>query len=211
MTAVVTPNRVEYLKHFFELIQTRDSSSEEIFVLNNVSWQEFDQLLEYLPEQRQTLLKYLKSELEIMAPSRNHELIKKRFGMLLECYFLEKEIDYIALGSTTFRKEKLKRGIEPDQCYYFGEEKEFPDLVFEVVITSGGINLLEIYRGLGVREVWFWKQEKISIFALENGDYSEVSQSLLLPDLSKEIIEKFLVSTESSFLKIAKAFKQEIC
>jgi hypothetical protein len=43
----------------------------------------------------------------------------------------------------------------PDECYVLGRElldDDFPDIALEVVISSGGINKLEVYRGLGVRE-----------------------------------------------------------
>lgn len=210
MTAVSVPSKIDHLKQLFDLAQARHSGTEEIFVLNNVTWEEFNELLDLLPDNRGTLFRYLKGELEIMAPGRNHELIKQRFCTLFELYLMEKEIDYIALGSITFRKTGLKKSVEPDQCYCLNEEKDYPDLVFEVVITSGGIDLLEIYKDFGVREVWFWKQDQITIFILENGEYQESSNSFLDPDLEKAILEKYLISTESSFLKLAKAFRKEI-
>lgn len=35
--------------------------------------------------------------------------------------------------------------------------KQGPDLAIEVIITSSGIDRLDLYQGLGVREVWFWQ------------------------------------------------------
>ena len=210
MTAIIAPSKkVDHLKQFFEIAQTRDSYSEEIFLFNNVSWSDFDELLESVTDQRGILFRYLEGELEIMAPSHNHELVVERFGTLLECYFVEKDIDYIALGSKTLKKESVKRGIEPDKCFFFSEDQEFPDLAIEVVITSGGIDLLEIYKEFGVQEVWFWEKGKISMFSLNDSVYLEVEQSILLADLKKEILEAFLTATGTS-LTIRKQFKKAI-
>lgn len=209
MTAVVAPNKVEHLKQLFDLAQTRNSGAEEIFVLGNVSWDEFNELLEVISDQRGTLFRYLEGELEIMAPGHNHELVVERFGTLLECYFVERDIDYTSLGSKTLKKESIKRGIEPDKCFYFSEEKEFPDLAIEVVITSGGLDLLEIYKEFEVSEVWFWEKGEISMFSLKDQKYIEVEKSVLFPDLYKKTLEPFLTATGSN-LKIRKQFQKAI-
>ena len=54
----------------------------------------------------------------------------------------------------------MQRGVEPDECYVFGDapDPERPDLAIEVVWTRGGIDKREIYRALGVRELWFWRR-----------------------------------------------------
>jgi Uma2 family endonuclease len=62
-----------------------------------------------------------------------------------------------------------------------------PDVAIEVVWTSGGINKLEVYRKLGVREVWFYERGTLRFFALRSssGDerYDEIARSELLPEL----------------------------
>ena len=75
---------------------------------------------------------------------------------MLEIYFQEKRIRYFPLGSTTFRKQAKIGGVEPDESYCLGIEKEVPDFAIEVVVTSGGIDKLEVYKRLGVTEVWFF-------------------------------------------------------
>lgn len=58
---------------------------------------------------------------------------------------------------------RRERGAEPDECYVFGEDPdpERPDLAIEVIWISGGMNKLEIYRALGVAEVWHWRRGRI--------------------------------------------------
>ena len=96
---------------------------------------------------------YLEGVLEIMAPSRRHEFGKKNIGRLLEAYLEETHTRFWGLASTTFRTQEKRGGTEPHECYCLGTEKEFPDLIIEVVVTSGGMNKLVVYKRLGVREV----------------------------------------------------------
>ena len=37
-------------------------------------------------------------------------------------------------------------------------------------MTSGGIEVLEIYKRVGVQEVWFWEDGEISVYALADTD-----------------------------------------
>ena len=47
----------------------------------------------------------------------------------------------------------MRRGVEPDECYCLGTLAEIPDIAIEIALTSGGIDKLEVYRGLQVPEV----------------------------------------------------------
>lgn len=58
--------------------------------------------------------------------------------------------------------------------------------------THGGIDRLDVYRGLGVREVWIWKRDELKAYELRGGDYVEISQSAVIPDLSPSFIAGFL-------------------
>src|SRR6185295_16941410 len=71
------------------------------------------------------------------------------------------------------RPEPLPDGTDPedrlDESWCLGQEKEFPDLVLEIALTSGGVNKLELYRRLQVPEVWFWRMNTLEMFALRQG------------------------------------------
>jgi Uma2 family endonuclease len=116
---------------------------------------------------------------------------------LLEIYFVEAEINYFPFGSTTLRQEEKSGGTEPDEAYCIGTDKEFPDLAIEVIITSGGIKKLELYRRLQVQEIWFWQNDRFSLYHLreeipvqfvETCGYELTQKSELLPDLDVEIL-----------------------
>ena len=79
--------------------------------------------------------------------------------------------------------EELERGVEPDECWGFGPvrpDAEKPDLATEVVWTSGGIQEVEIYRKLGVREVWSWQKGRLtpSMLAGEQCEAREACDAL---------------------------------
>ncbi|MEG3438627.1 Uma2 family endonuclease [Pannus brasiliensis CCIBt3594] len=169
---------------------------EERLLISGVSWQQYEALLAYWGDDAPYRIAYLEGVLEIMSPSRRHELDKKNIARLVEVYLEEAEINFWALGSTTLRKEERSTGKEPDECFCIGTDKEFPDLAIEIVLTSGGIDALEIYKGLGVPEVWFWENGRLKIYYLqENGEYALVPKSVILPDLDVELLSAYVNHT----------------
>ena len=171
------------------LTQMPEAGTEQRVLLHGVDWERYTALLEVLGDNFPTLrLSYLEGTLEIMTNSPEHEDLKKMIGMLVEAYLQETRTRFHAGGSTTFRQAAKQRGLEPDECYCFGAKKEFPDLAIEVVITSGLVDKLEIYRGLGVTEVWQWQPETFLIYRLQPSGYARVNASELLPDLDFQLL-----------------------
>ncbi|MGK7925970.1 MAG: Uma2 family endonuclease [Spirulina sp.] len=162
--------------------------------LGNISWQQYETLVTALSPCPILRLSYNAGHLEIMTNSPQHETIKSLIGRLIETYALERDIDLYSYGSTTFRNEAAARGLEADESYCLGERRELPDLAIEVVITSGGIDKLEIYRGLGIREVWFWQDHGFTLYQLIDMTigYREIQRSQLLPDLDLDRLCQFI-------------------
>lgn len=170
---------------------------EQRVVLYGVSWQQYEALLFTFGDDFPNLrLSYMEGTLEIMSTSPAHEKIKKTIAMLMEAYFQETRTRFVSIGSATFRKEAKQRGLEPDECYCIGEEKEFPDIAIEVVLTSGNVDKLEIYKGLGVQEVWFWKNNQFSIYALREREYENVTRSELIPNLDLSLLAGYVKPNE---------------
>jgi Uma2 family endonuclease len=167
--------------------------AEQRVVLDGISWQQYEILLATLGNDFPNLrLSYLEGTLEIMTTSPEHEELKKTIAMLIEAYFQEARIRYHAIGSATFRKVAKQRGLEPDECYCLEQKKEFPDIAIEVVLSSGTVDKLEIYRGLGVTEVWFWENQQFSIYHLRSGKYDRVVNSELLPNLDFVLLSSYV-------------------
>ncbi len=55
--------------------------------------------------------------------------------------------------------------------------------MLEVVWSKGGFETLDIYRRLGVREVWVWREQQVSVFVLRGDAYELRERSELLPEL----------------------------
>ena len=173
-------------------LQLETSDPEERFITSGVDWKAYESLLASLRDRSRYRIAYLSGTLEIMSPSRNHELDKKAISRLLEAYLEANRIPFWGLGSTTFRKQDKQAGKEPDECYCIGTDKDLPDLAIEVIYTSGGVNTLEIYQRLGVKEVWFWKDRKFTIYCLQNNSYQQQLQSQLLPELDLVFLAQYV-------------------
>ena len=113
-------------------------------------------------------------------------------GCLVEAWCFERGVA-IRRGSWTL-KTSVERGVEPDECYVIGEgqEADRPDLAIEVIWTSGGIGKLEIYRKLGVREVWIWSKGRIAPHALRGDQYQELGTSEVLAGIDLELLVGFV-------------------
>lgn len=188
---------------------------EERRIIANVTWAQYEALLAELGDSLAYRVNYLDAVLEIVALSRRHETGKSRIGNLLLIYFIETDTEYFPTGSTTFCNREQQVGAEPDESYCIGTDKDFPDLVIEVVVTSGEINRLERFRRLGVREVWFWQNNQFSIYHrredstyVDNFGYEAIAHSELLPDLDMNLLSQCVLNPNP--LAAAKAFCQEI-
>jgi len=154
-------------------------------LLHNITWDQYVALAESRGESASPRLTYLEGELEIMSPSGDHERAKKLIARLIEAYDEEREIGLVGMGSTTFRRQAKQRGLEPDECYCIGAQRELPDFAIEVALRAGYIDKLAVYAGLGVAEVWFWVRGAFYVHVLDGatGEYHEQGRSKLLPEL----------------------------
>ncbi|KAB2933699.1 MAG: Uma2 family endonuclease [Candidatus Contendobacter sp.] len=176
--------------------------------LHGIDWEGYESFLALRGEQSGTRVTYLDGELELMSPSINHEIFKKTLARLLEAYAEEKGIELNGYGSWTVKSAKDKLGVEADECYVVGlrdAEPTIPDIAIEVVWTSGGIDKLEVYRGLGVPEVWFWQKGALRFFLLREDGYLASARSRLLPDLDPALIARCM--GESSQTQAVRALR----
>ena len=117
-------------------------------------------------------------------------------------------------GSTTYKREDLERGFEPDASFYIRNAERVrgksridldvdppPDLVVEVDITNPSLDKLPIYARLGVPEVWRYDGERLTVFGLRGEGYAEVAESSVLPPLTSEALSGLI--KESASLDIA--------
>jgi Uma2 family endonuclease len=184
--------------------------NEPRIVLNKITWEKYEQLIAIFNNQPRLRLSYLEETLEIMTNSPEHEMIKSLIARLIETFALEMNIDLYSYGSATFQQEASIRGLEPDESYCIGQRREIPDLAIEVVINSGGINKLEIYKGLNISEVWFWENGNFTVYYLVDATvgYKPVNRSQLLPNLDLNCLAKYVNPAEEP--QMVRAYRQAI-
>jgi Uma2 family endonuclease len=168
--------------------------ADNIIVLDGVTWADFQRILEIRGERPVPRLTYLEGALELMTPSRPHESIKSMIGRLVDAWCLAKGVAITPYGSWLLEDKESERGVEPDECYVLGEVENpaRPDLAIEVVWSHGGLDKLEVYRKLGVREVWVWEAGAIAIYSLQEASYTRIDRSALLPDLDHGVLLRFV-------------------
>ncbi len=189
-------------------------------LLRDVTWQEFETILEELGDHRGSRLAYENGTLEIMMPLPEHEDDKEIVGDLIKALLEELDIEFRSLGSTTFKKAQTQ-GLEPDQCFYIQNEAAIrgkkrinltvdppPDLAIEIDVTSR--THPSIYAALKVPELWRFDQGKLQINVLQETDYREVMESPLFGGLAlREVIPQYLADSKTAGRnRVIKAFRQ---
>ncbi len=164
-------------------------------LIHGVSWKDYVILREALdtPGLRMT---YCEGVLELMSPSRNHELWKTTIARLIELYAFLLDLPLLGYGSTTFRNEAKERGVAPDECWRVGTQMrdgEIPDIVLEVIHTKPILDKLHVYDGLAIPEVWLWQDGAFALHRrLAEGGYARVERSIALPQVDFEIVARFV-------------------
>ena len=175
------------------------AQDDQSVVMRDVSWELYEMLLEARGESSVPRMAYLDGDLELMSPGKPHETDAKMIGRLLEAYAEERDLPLNGFGNWTVKDKKRKLGLEPDGCYELGpEERTRPELAIEVEKGRRGIDKLDIYRGLGVPEVWRWRKGRLHIYVLRGADYVEVERSEFLPELDLAVLTTFVVTTDQT-------------
>jgi len=192
---------------------------DEMIRLSGISWKTYETLLEELSDRRLRLT-YNRGNLEIMAPSPEHELSKEVLGRFIDNIAEEFDVNIYPLGSTTFKQPELS-GAEPDKCFYIRNiaavqgkrrlnmgEDPAPDLIVEIDITSSSQNRLQVYADLGVAEVWIYNGDSLVIQKLQNGTYiaTQISQFFINLPIS-EVANWLQRSTTMDYLALVKEFR----
>lgn len=172
--------------------------------LQPVSWQRFEEMLAELGERRSSRIAYANGILEIMSPLPEHERSKVLLADLVKTLLKVQKRSYEPLGSTTFKRENMAAGIEPDDCFYIQNYQAVigkdrldltkdppPDLALEIDLTSK--TELAAYQSLGIPELWIYAGGKLKINVLQEGIYVESQTSPTFPNLPViEIIPQFI-------------------
>lgn len=157
-----------------------------------------------------------------MILSYRHERYKKLLARLVETLTEEFNIPIAGGGSSTFKRQDLERGLEPDECFYIEHEPDVwgkekidlykdppPDLALEIGITSSSLNRMGIYAVLGIPEVWRFDGIKLQFFHLQGKEYLEVSASVVFPRIKPDELLQFIkMAQNTNDTKVIRGFRQ---
>lgn len=192
-----------------ELRQLRIQPGQQL-LLEDVSWQQLENILAELGEGRAARLSYSNGILEIMVPLPEHEKNKEIIGDMIKILLSERGINYDALGSTTLKNERMTQAVESDACFYIQNQAAVigknrldmivdppPDLAIEIDLTAR--TQLDNYQILGVPELWRYTRQGLQINVLQGGQYIESDSSPTFPDIPIiELINRYVQQNQVS-------------
>jgi Uma2 family endonuclease len=192
-------------------IPTRSASAtvegDQCVTLRGLDWKGYLTMLRVRGERPVPRMVYLDRELLLVSPSFAHEFLKKRLGAFVQEVIVALKIQCIPAGETTFRRQRKRGGIEGDESYYLANAARIvgkneidlridppPDLTIEVVHNRDARRAIEVYRRLGVPEVWVCDQEQLRILVLQaNGRYASADSSMVFPFLKTSEIASWIL------------------
>ncbi len=187
----------------------------------DVDWSEFEAILDELGDRRLSRIAYFDHHLEIQMPLPEHEVDTELIGDLVKLLLEELDMDNECFGSSTFKRQTMKAGIEPDQCFYIANHAVMigkrrvdltidppPDLAIEIDVTSK--TGLDAYQALGVPELWRFEEGRLRISLLQNGRYQDSSISPQFPlfDVVRLVEAMVLQSKVDGRSRTLKAFRR---
>jgi Uma2 family endonuclease len=191
--------------------------------LQDINWNEFEAILDELGEKRASRIAYSDSVLEIRMPLPEHEIDNELISDMVKILLEEGDITNECFGSTTFKRQDMAKGIEPDQCFYIENAAVMigkrridltidppPDLAIEIDVTSK--TGLDAYQALAVPELWRFEEGRLRISVLENGEYRDSSVSPHFPDYAiADLISEFVnIAQTEGRSQTLKAFRRQI-
>jgi Uma2 family endonuclease len=173
--------------------------------LEDVSWDEYEELLEELEGKRHVRISYDNGRMEIMTLSPEHEGYASLFSHLIDVLAEELDLEFFSIRSTTLKRKRALQGKEPDDCFYIGDVTRIlgkkrldldydspPDLAVEVDVTNPTLDKMAIYAGLGVPEVWRFDDYQVEFYSLVGRHYTLAPMSAIFPFLPPSVVADHL-------------------
>ena len=194
-----------------------------MLVFHDVTWREYEELLEDLGESTRFRFSYDRGRLEVVSPLTKHDKYARFIDRLLYVVGSELDLTVEAYGNATWRREALERGAEADACFYIANAERVmtkedidlesdppPDLVVEVDITNESSSKFPVLAALQVPEIWRYDGTTVRVYARDGNSYIEVPQSGLIPALKPAMLSHALdISKTQGQTKAVAAFREE--
>ena len=192
-----------------------------ILVLQDVSWEDYEQLVDDLAEDRPAVrVSYDAGRLEIMSPHSGHEEYIRFIERIIHALGDALDLNVEPRGATTWKKRRDRKGAEGDSCYYVANSTRIignhnldvnvdppPDLVVEIDATNESLTKFPIYAAFGVPEIWRYdaKHSRILMYELRDRSYVEIASSRSFPILTPKALADFIDQSKLHGQKVALA------
>jgi Uma2 family endonuclease len=146
-----------------------------------------------------------------MVLSFRHEMLNRILASIVEVCAEEMGIDIVNAGSTTFKREDLQRGFEPDTGFYIQNAGQVrgkaeidptvdpaPDLVIEIDLSHSSLDKHPIYAAVGVAEIWCYDGSRLKLLQRTGDSYQPISSSAVFAGLTSAVIEQFIEHGQSA-------------
>ena len=176
-----------------------------------VSWETYERLLADDEERRVPRMTYNQGVLELVTPSLPHEKDALTIARIVDIVAAIIGVPILSAGGTTYRRNDLERGFEPDASFYIQNEAQVrdrpgidlsvdppPDVVLEMEMSRSALDKLPLFASMGIQEVWRCDGQRVTIFILEQDRYRESATSLALPVLTSDILTRFLAESRTA-------------
>jgi Uma2 family endonuclease len=196
-----------------------------MLVFLHVRWEDYESLLKELPDRPGVHVSYDEGRLEIMSPLPEHEEYKDSLYSLARLFSELRGIELETRGSTTWKRSSIRKGSEPDCCFYVANASRIigrreidlesgdppPDVVVEIDTTNESLSKFGIYSALGVPEIWRYDGRTTYMYRLEDGSYAETPESPSCPGLSTAIVGEFMdLSKRAGQTKALAVFRKRL-
>lgn len=198
-----TEKRPQPMADYYQMVTQLPPDST--LILHDISWEDYEELLEKVGEASGLRISYYNGELQVMTLSTIHENYSRLLEKMLALLSVILRVRIISFGSATMKKGKKRAGAEPDCCFYIqsaaliGKKIQIdfnqdppPDVVLEIDVHHKSTGKFAIYAALGVSEIWLYDEKQMHFYLLREGRYVEVGQSQALPMLTSQILTGFL-------------------
>jgi Uma2 family endonuclease len=177
---------------------------EHRVILRRVGWDGYQSILKMVGDQP-IRMTYDRGDVELMSPLPKHERKKSLLGQLVRILAREFGVPVMPMGSTSWSREDLDKGLEADESFYLGDLERVrdpdnvdldidppPDLAIEIEITRSALDRIGIYGALGVPEVWRFNGRTLRVLLRQDdGSYRDSSASAAFPDVPMDEIAHF--------------------
>lgn len=170
-------------------------------VFHDVSWDEYERLLDGLTDRPGLRVTYDEGRLEILSPLPEHEEYADFILRMVHVIADARAIAVEPRGSATWKRRPFHKGVEPDTCFYVANAPRIigkraidldvdppPDVVVEIDVTNESLSKFSIYAVVGVPEIWRYDGKTVQMYERSGEVYRSLTASRAFPGVTAEML-----------------------